>query len=358
MDAYNYKFPLNYKKEWENLFKEDRKHLKVNLKCKTINNVFVNHYGLILKNGFLNFNCAPNLKFSFYDTNVYYRHWRKAFEQLLVCKYGKSLKSKKLDDSKLYLIIHSPWFSYYFWITECLPRLLRTLDKYSTNEFILIYPESWKKISFVNETLAHIPNLQIEEVDTDTHLFISNLIITDVKPWTPMFIPSEVTRTRDFLFRISELSNDKSIEEDARVYISRAAAKRRKFSNEEEVEELFKKYNYKIIQMENLSFFQQIQLMKKTKLLAGLTGAGLINILFMKKKGAFLDLSNERYKNKTQYKFHYFKLCNILNISYSICFFKSEITENIDHWSNENLIADIEQIEIEIIKQINNVEKS
>ncbi len=78
----------------------------------------------------------------------------------------------------------------------------------------------------------------------------------------------------------------------------------------------------------------------------------------MKKNGAFLDLSNERYKNKTQYKFHFFKLCNILNISYSICFFKSETTENMDHWSNENLIANIEQIEIEIIKQISHVEKS
>jgi capsular polysaccharide biosynthesis protein len=231
------------------------------------------------------------------------------------------------------------------------------LEKFTTNDFVLIYPEIWKNFTFVNETLEQIPNLQIKLIEDGVHLFIPKLILTDIKPWTPMFIPREVVLTREFLYKISNKYSIETKEDNCRVYISRSAAKRRKFINEEEVENLFKKYDYKIVQMEELSFFQQIQLMKKTTLLAGLTGAGLINIMFMKENGAFLDLSNERYKNKTQYKFHFFKLCNILNITYSICFFKSETTKNIDHWSNENLIADINTIEKEIIKQIEDVEK-
>lgn len=357
MLEYNHKYPVNYINEWKNLFKKDLKFNSINLKTKTLHNVFVNHYGLVLKNGILNKNCAPNLKFDSYDDNKYFKHWKLALEQYLVCRFGKSLKYKVLSKEKKYLVIHSPWFSYYFWITECLPRLLRTLEKFDVSEFTLIFPENWKNLDFVNKSLENIPNLQTELIENDTHLFVPNLILTDVKPWTPMFIPTEVAKTREFLFKISN-NAPFDIEENCRVYISRASAKRRKFTNEEDVEILFKKYNFKIVEMEHLSFFQQIQLMKKTKYLAGLTGAGHINILFMKEGGGFLDLSNDKYKSKTQYKFHFFKLCNILNIGYSICFFKSENAPNIDHWSNQNLIANLGEIESELKKLIEHVEQS
>jgi hypothetical protein len=74
----------------------------------------------------------------------------------------------------------------------------------------------------------------------------------------------------------------------------------------------------------------------------------LINILFMKEGGAFLDLTNEAYKTKKQYRFHYFKLCNLLNIDYAVSFFKHLNDSAIDHYSNQNLKLDESQLKVDI----------
>ena len=95
-----YKKPLNYKEEWSELFKDDFKFQTVNLTTRKLKHVFVNHYGLVLKNGLLVRGCAPNIGCSKYDKGFYYTHWRKGIEQLLVCKYGKSLTFKKLPADK------------------------------------------------------------------------------------------------------------------------------------------------------------------------------------------------------------------------------------------------------------------
>ena len=82
--------------------------------------------------------------------------------------------------------------------------------------------------------------------------------------------------------------------------------------------------------------------------MTAITGAGLINILFMKEGGAFLDLTNEAYKTKKQYRFHYFKLCNLLNIDYAVSFFKHLNDDDVDHYSNQNLILDEQQLRKDI----------
>ena len=107
-------------------------------------------------------------------------------------------------------------------------------------------------------------------------------------------------------------------------------------------------YGFQAVEMEKLTFFEQIALMKQTKYMTAITGAGLINILFMKEGGAFLDLTNEAYKTKKQYRFHYFKLCNLLNIDYAVSFFKHLNDDDVDHYSNQNLILDEQQLRKDI----------
>ncbi len=341
-NEFKHQWPVNIQDEWKYLFKPDREYLKVDLKVKKLKNVFVNHYGLVLKNCLLVKGCAPNIGFSGYDECKYFEHWKKATEQNIVSKYGKSIQSETWDDTT-YLLIHSPWFSYYFWITECMPRLLKVKDQ--LNDLTLIYPEIWDNFTFVKESLSLFPNLKIRRLKSDVHLRVKNLILPEVKPWTPMFIPELVEEVRNFFFtKLDELGIKSPIATD-NVYISRSSAKRRKFVNEKEVENLLGKFGFIPVRMEELSFFEQIALMRQTKLMTAITGAGLINILFMERGGKFLDLTNEQYKRKSQYKFHFFKLCNILNIKYAVTFLDSDNDPAIDHWSNQDIIAEIKLIE-------------
>ena len=344
--GYQYKKPINVEGDLLTLFKPDYKFQTVKLKTKFLKNVFVNHYGLVLKNGVIVKGCAPNIGISSYDHTALFKHWRKGFEQMVVSKYGKSIPYETWDDDTQYLLIHSPWFSYYFWITECLPRLLRIKDK--LDDLVLIYPESWERFTFVNETLSLFPNLKKRVLKNDVHLRVKNLVMPEVKPWTPMFIPADVELVRNFLFEAVENANIELPIKSDKIYISRKAAHRRKFTHEDKVESILEEYGFKPVKMEEFSFFEQIALMKQTKYMTAITGAGLINILFMQKGGAFLDLTNDDYKTKKQYRFHYFKLCNILNIDYGVSFFKHENDVNVDHYSNQNLVLDEKQLRKDI----------
>jgi len=327
--------PLNYRQEWSHLFRDDFKYLDVVLNTKTLKNVFVNHYGLALKNGLLVRGCAPNIGWSTYDKGHYFMHWRKAIEQQVVSKYGKSVQRKNLDAKKTYLLVHSPWFSYYFWITECLPRLLAVENEHAA--LTLIYPENWKNISFVNETLANFPTLRHEVIPQDVHMFVPNLVMPEVKPWTPMFIPDQIIAARDFLFNMVQKEGITSPFGE-RLYISRKHAARKKFTDEEAVERCMSQLGFETVCMEMYSFKEQIAIMHKAKEVVAITGAGTINALFMKSGGVLIDIPHKDYILKDQYKFHFYKMCNIVNIDYAV-FFANRIDDPaVDHYSKQNLI--------------------
>jgi len=345
----NYKIPVNFQPEWAHLFKPDYKYKTVDLKVRELENVFVNHYGLVIKHGLLVKGCAPNLGFSRYDKSAYYKHWRKAIEQMLVCKYGKSIPAIKLDDNKKYLLIHSPWFSYYFWITECLPRLLMVKDQLP--ELTLLYPAGWENITFINQSLELFPGLHKIEIPADHHLFVKNLVMPEAKPWTPMFIPEPVFSVRSLLLDEVEKRGMASPFGD-KVYISRKNAARKRFEDEALAEETLKHFGFDPVIMENYTFFEQIAIMKKARYVFAITGAGTINALFMQKNGHLFDVPHRDYITRSQYKFHFFKLCNILNIDYSALFHDRMDDPAVDHYSLQNLIFDVKGVSEYLSKMI------
>lgn len=338
----DYKLPLNYKPEWAHLFKPDYKYKTVDLKVKELKNVFVNHYGLVIKNGLLVKGCAPNIGFSNYDKGFCYKHWRKAIEQMLVCKYGKSLEAVRLDDNRKYLVIHSPWFSYYFWITECLPRLLMVKEQLS--ELTLLFPPGWKKLSFVNQTLEIFPELKIYEIPYGQHLFVKTLIMPEVKPWTPMVIPEQVLEVRKLLFEEIE---KKQIIPPAKgnIYLSRRDSPRKNFENEKDVSDLLKKYDFANIAMGDLSFYEQVSLMKNTANIVSITGAGMANFTFLKSGANILDVTNKVYKHDKKYKFHFWKIANVVNANYFVQFCNHVNNPEVPRFSLQNLIADTSELE-------------
>ncbi len=346
---FEHKYPLNYQQEWAHLFKPDYAYLDVRLSIRELKNVFVNHYGLVIKNGLLVKGCAPNIGHTKYDDdNFYYRHWRKGIEQLLVCKYGKSLPSIKLDDNKKYLLIHSPWFSYYFWLTECLPRLL--MVKEQLKDVVLIYPEGWKNINYVNDTLDLFPELEKIIIPADNHLLVKNLIMPEVKPWTPMLIPEHVLDVRNFLFEHTKSTS----KENLNIYISREDAKYKKVINESEFEGTINKYGFQKVIMSDKSLFAQIDLMRNTNNLIAITGASLANLLFIKEGATLFDLTNNMYLYDRKYKFHFKKILDILNGNYVVEFCKPIINKSLPDIAMYDIEVDLKVIENDLKKYLTN----
>jgi capsular polysaccharide biosynthesis protein len=340
----DYKLPLNFQKSWSHKFEFDEGYKKVKLGVQLLKNVFVNHYGLVIKNGLLVKGCAPNIgHINYKDDNFYNEHWRKASEQWLVSKFGKSIPSIKLDDNTTYLVVHSPWFSYYFWITECLPRLLMT--KQFHEEVVLIYPENWKDISYVNETLALFPSLKKVIIPSDNHLFVKKLMMPEVKPWTPIFVPELILEVKDLLqSNFLEKVDSENSEYRKGIYISRKGTIKKNFVDESLVENIVAEYGFDTVAMENFSFKEQINVINRSNSIIGITGAGLINQIFLNPKSNLIDITNIGYLNSDIYKFHYWKLSCILSLNYVVQFCEHENTYKWPNFSFENLIPDIEEL--------------
>lgn len=116
----------------------------------------------------------------------------------------------------------------------------------------------------------------------------------------------------DIYREISSNLNSNCSGVDLRVYISRSALnkRRRKVVNEVLIEEAFKAYGFVVVHPQTLSFREQLGLLAKTDILAGLDGSGLHNCVFMPKGGKVINLCGPRQPKSIKSNQ---KICNELN---------------------------------------------
>jgi capsular polysaccharide biosynthesis protein len=84
-----------------------------------------------------------------------------------------------------------------------------------------------------------------------------------------------------------------------RVYVSRAKAGKRRIVNEVDVVNMAKNLGYRTAYMEDLPFRDQVELMQNTKILFGLHGSGLTNMLFMPAGSVIVEIrrKGDRHNN-------------------------------------------------------------
>ena len=232
---------------------------------KTKQNVFLTHYGIMLKNFLPVKRTLPNAwHFKKPNAGFIFQFYRKVIEIYLVCRFGKSLEYKILDTKKNYLFVYSPWFGYFSWVTETLPRIMKTESHHE--KLTLILPESYSNKRFVTDSLRLFPKLRHEIIPEGVHMFIPRVTIPELKPLTYVFDPKEMQAYRNsILKKIEEMKLN--IETFDRIYVSRSKAKNRKIVNNEEVETIFNRYGFKILNFEDYSFYEQVYLMKHCKIL-------------------------------------------------------------------------------------------
>ena len=312
------------------------------LKVKTLNNVFLTHGGILLKNILPVKRSLPNA-YGFGKPNAGFilQFYRKAIEIYLVCKYGKSLTAVKLDGDKNYLFVFSPWFGYFSWVTESLPRIYSVEKMHK--ELTLILPESYSKKKFVMNSLEMFPNLKYEIIPEGIHMEIPKLTLPELKPFTYTFDPKTMKDYRQKVWDyVDSLKID--IETYDKIYVSRKMAKNRMLVNDQEVLDVFSNYNYKELCFEEYTFFEQVYLMKNCKVLAGVHGAGFANVCFMPENAVLLEMIKE-YSSYKEERPSYWRLCSAIDISYYIQYCKPVEYGDYDLWVGVDLIVDIKELE-------------
>ena len=111
-------------------------------------------------------------------------------------------------------------------------------------------------------------------------------------------------------------------------------------ANEREVEQLLAEYGFSIVCMENHSFHEQVNIMRKAKYLVSVHGAGLANLNFLGSDAAVLEFVNEAYA-RMEYTFTFWRLSSALGQKYFMQFCKHIPDPSEPLLQNLNLAADI-----------------
>jgi len=186
--------------------------------------------------------------------------------------------------------------NYYHWMVDVLPRIaLLQASGLDLNQidWFLVNSNCYPFQSATLEALG-VPCQKIIVSDRHSHIQADQLVVPSfanalgwAAPWALAFLRQQ------FLSLVGRSTLSAPYPE--RIYISRAGANHRRVLNEEEVIEQLKPYGFVSIQLESLSFVDQITLFANARIIIAPHGGGLTNMMFCRTETTIIELVNPHY---------------------------------------------------------------
>lgn len=279
----------------------------------------------LFSNEFSYKNTKPNLyiykNVYFNATGYIYNNYRIVFfknaifikDQSPIINYLKAHFFSKGEFNETVICIHSIWSEGYFhWLTEPLQRLYYILKSgYNIQKISLLLPRKFMKYNYIIESLSlfGIEQKNIIPLEEYGIYFCKEILICPPLAITGRYNYELSRETSSF---IKEKIIRNKFEPNKRIYISRRNSSKRKINNETDVINLLIQYKFEIIETENLSFAQQIELFYSSKWLISIHGAGLTNMMFMQESANVLEFreENDKWNNC------YFSLASVSKLNY------------------------------------------
>lgn len=235
--------------------------------------------------------------------------------------------------------------NYYHFLIEFMARWFILSESRLCYDVIVI-PKTFK---YINDFifLSNIPKDKILFIESDLCYQAKELMIPDLinnwefedygkpfnrhcaKQWLPNWLGLKYKK-------LNRLSNELPINKSERIYISRKKASKRFFINEEEVEEFVEKKGFSVVVLEDISFYDQIQLFSNAKAIIAPHGAGLVNMIFAKNTISVLEIYPSNYLDPS-----FRLLSKTLNHDYEFIISESEKFKcdlfKVEKWINEKL---------------------
>jgi capsular polysaccharide biosynthesis protein len=191
--------------------------------------------------------------------------------------------------------------NYWHWLFDVLPRIFIFSNHSDLNKIdYFLFPDL--KENFQIESLK-ILNMPMEKCLSSRYYrhFIADELVATEHPYNflndplkdSLSIPHWISSHLKKKFNLIKNETNKSFPE--KFYIDRSDsksmhAKMRIISNENEVIEVLKKYNFSALRLSDYHFNDQIQLFNQAKCVVGLHGAGFANIIFSKPNTKIVEL--------------------------------------------------------------------
>jgi capsular polysaccharide biosynthesis protein len=204
-----------------------------------------------------------------------------------IAYWTKPAERSGLDE--LFWITDAVSGNYFHWLTEALPKLHAIHTSF--DKFNVLLPTQYENIHFVKQSLQAFPGANILYQPGIKPILTPYLyLISSISH--PHIIIGLRSRILDF-FQNGEIANGDCKRAEGRVYISRARQNKRRIVNETSLVRSIEPLGYQIAVMEELSFTEQVNLMRNTTMLLSSHGAGLTNMIFMPTGSAVIEIRRE-----------------------------------------------------------------
>jgi len=318
--------PENYSDDFKSVLSQPYNNYRESLPVVNYTDCYFTHSGIGLKN----FRLIEETLFR-NITKKYKQH----FYKYALYKYFFS-KSIKLNEKNI-LLIHNHWSSgYHHWVTEALLKL----SLIDTRNFSLVIPEDSSR--FIYDSIALYDFKKTIKIPKKQGLKASAVTLI-ANPNSGNFNPALITTLKHQLIEKCKTKVNGAESYDY-IYISRKNEQIRKVENEDEVIQLLTSYGFKVIDVMDLAFYQQVMLFSTCKVFVSIHGAALTNAMFMPQGGKVLELYRSLTEGDTWMNICYYNLVTAsgLGYYYQFCKHGANADNNID---KVNIIVDIPLLE-------------
>ncbi len=305
------KLPVNLNQDDLGLFSHELERVIPPTTLLKLRNISVSAEGILFQGGKM----LP-VSFAFPHTRASWK--RRSVVKFFVNNY---LLRRRRRFEQTGVWVTDDWSAGYFhWLADVLPRLFTMKDQ--LKDLVLLLPEEYQKLKYVSASLRPFGIGAIEFVEPEEVLVCANLLVPTQTAPSGHYNDELIQEVGKLLVEFYALNPHESREAPAdRVYISRALAPKRKISNEEEVIDLLRTFNFRIVRTEDHSFARQVKIAARARYFVSNHGAGLTNMVFMSSGASVLELrhATDRLNNC------YFTLASALKLNY---FYQSCKPEN------------------------------
>ena len=254
------------------------------------------------------FNCFPITESFEVFQELYQKENENSFKHFFTKKFLNNFQENSNSLKKInhvYLLGSSPGDNYFANMIYYLPRLFfndqqeiklavhRNLSNKFRNFIYKICKNLQKKITFTY-------------LDDEFYNFQQSLV--------PQFLSIE-NSVKILKFFLNKNENEKN--KKIKLYVSRQNTNYRKLLNESDVIPIFKKNDFKIVNLYNFEIEEQINLFTSADIIVSPLGSNLTNIIFCKKGTKIYEIApNFNYPYEINLSHRYENLCKINNLEY------------------------------------------
>ncbi len=207
---------------------------------------------------------------------------------LRITGWGGILHEPLLPVAKLQIddpVVVCPPTGYFHWLFEILPNVSRVLA--SIPEVKILIPST--SPAYVLDALRLIlgaDRFTRNVLSASKPVRVQNLIMPSVEVYSGFVHPDDVQHIRlNVKTRVSVASEGSPL-----VYVSRKKVEKRRVGNEGELEERLRSMGFEILTCEDISFVKQIASFSQARIIVGLHGAGLSNLVWSQNECSVVEI--------------------------------------------------------------------